>query len=78
MPSHRFCDFIKGFSARRAAQVKHCEAIRRRTGLQKAFLQGLPQWVSTVLPLTQISQAIKKLSMIGRQDHYLRILSAKD
>lgn len=76
MPGHRLGDFVERLSTGGTAESKTAQALRRRSGLQEALLQGLAKGMRAILPLTQVAQAIEKLTMVGRQDHNFRIVAA--
>ncbi|MNX85159.1 hypothetical protein D3C86_1169880 [compost metagenome] len=78
MPGHRLGDLVECLSAGRAAEIEDGEAIGRGPGLQEALLQGFPKGMDAILPLSQVAQAIEKLTVVGRQDHDLGVVAAQD
>jgi hypothetical protein len=78
MPSDSPGHLFQGLAVGCAAKVEDRETIGRGASLKKTLLKRLAKRMDAPLPLAQIAKAIEELAMVGRQDHDLRVIAAKD
>ncbi len=74
MASHRFGDFFDRLASGGTAEIEDSESIGCRGCLKKTLLQGLPKRVFPPLAFAQIAQPVEKLTVVGREYHYLGVV----